>query len=88
MTRAKYQAYQVPKQEILQNIDSSGIRARQWHKSEHLRISEEFRGIKTLLERRKGVLGAEEEKAALENSKKAMERMRDKVKRIQQARVN
>ncbi|KAJ3030801.1 UNVERIFIED_CONTAM: hypothetical protein HDU68_007718 [Siphonaria sp. JEL0065] len=86
LTLAKYQAYEKPSAEIIQNIDESSARAKMFTKSEHKKLLEQCNSIRTLLARKKGLVSAAEEAIALENAKKAEDRMKDKFKNMALAR--
>ncbi|KAJ3076682.1 hypothetical protein HDU98_001144 [Podochytrium sp. JEL0797] len=86
LTRAKYLAYEKPPAEIIQNIDDSSVRAKMWHKQEHKKLMQQCDNIRTLMARKKGHVGAEEEAIAQDNAQKATDRMKEKFKNMTLAR--
>ncbi|KAJ3249381.1 hypothetical protein HDU78_003167 [Chytriomyces hyalinus] len=86
LTLAKYKAYEKPDAEIIQNIDESNARAKVWHRQQHKRIMEQYTTMKTLFERKRGYLAAQEEQMALEHAKQAADRMKEKFQNMSLAR--
>ncbi|KAJ3323438.1 hypothetical protein HDU76_013632 [Blyttiomyces sp. JEL0837] len=84
--RAKYDAYKKPPVDIVNQIDRSCVRAKRIHKEQRRRFLEQVETVRESLARKGGIVSERESILADENSRKATERMRTKLKTLMEAR--